>query len=499
MQVLALQHQSSSLSRSVETGRQASDKLLLVEQELARRNQHVLGLENEIKRQREELHTRNSMASAFSEELGETKGAVNALQNRVSELAGQLHTRTNELQVANKDLSEHRDFFAAQRKETEKARAEVGRLEHQSQALQSRLNKVEEDLLRVTDELQSTQTLLDTERCTSEKLLSRAQASEQEAKAKSAEVADYLSRVQDMDSRLQELTLGVQSKDECLAKMVSSRQSLAVEVAAMREDGEHLRGQVEEGSSQLQIAHQRILTLENRIREHEAALEEAEAVKTALKTSEGECETLTLKVQELHNEKHRAEDMLQLLQDKDVLLHDALRKNTALVAEISQATTEKDVLRQQVMMLEEKNVKDAETIQDLQIRLSKSSDAIDFSNNVLALSREQTESLHALREQLNEQEIIVKSKEEQLESVRAAAERDTTDLRRRLIAVTEHNQALQMERKVSSGKKTTPEESQTPHKGTTLTSIIPHAERRLRGGAIQGTGRGVASAARGFN
>ena len=87
----------------------------------------------------------------------------------------------------------------------------------------------------------------------------------------------------------------------------------------MREDGEHLRGQVEEGSSQLQIAHQRILTLENRIREHEAALEEAEAVKTALKTSEEECETLTLKVQELHNEKHRAEDMLQLLQDKDVL------------------------------------------------------------------------------------------------------------------------------------------------------------------------------------
>ena len=88
MQVLALQHQSSSLSRSVETGRQASDKLLLVEQELARRNQHVLGLENEIKNQREELNTKNSMASAFSAELGETKGAVNALQNRVSELAG---------------------------------------------------------------------------------------------------------------------------------------------------------------------------------------------------------------------------------------------------------------------------------------------------------------------------------------------------------------------------------------------------------------------------
>ena len=37
-------------------------------------------------------------------------------------------------------------------------------------------------------------------------------------------------------------------------------------------------------------------------------------------------------------------------------------------------------------------------------------------------------------------------KGEQLESIRLAAERDTNDLRRRLISVTEHNQALQAER-----------------------------------------------------
>jgi len=49
---------------------------------------------------------------------------------------------------------------------------------------------------------------------------------------------------------------------------------------------------------------------------------------------------------------------------------------------------------------------------------------------VLALSREQTSSLHTLREQLKEQETLVAVRDEQLHSIRAAAERDSTDLRR---------------------------------------------------------------------
>ena len=40
------------------------------------------------------------------------------------------------------------------------------------------------------------------------------------------------------------MLLGLESKDQTLAKMVSTRQKLAVEVSAMREDGEHLRQQV---------------------------------------------------------------------------------------------------------------------------------------------------------------------------------------------------------------------------------------------------------------
>ena len=134
-------------------------------------------------------------------------------------------------------------------------------------------------------------------------------------------------------------------------------------------------------------------------------------------------------------------------QDKDVLLHDALLKNTALVSEIERATKEKDALRQQVLTLEDKTLAQQELTQDLQMRLAKSEEAVSFSDQVLALSREQVESLHVLREQLKEQETLVSVKEDQLAVARAEADRDTQELRRRLIAVTEHNHSLQTERK----------------------------------------------------
>ena len=72
--------------------------------------------------------------------------------------------------------------------------------------------------------------------------------------------------------------------------MVSTRQSLAVEVAAMREDGDYLREQLDEGGSQLQIAHSRILTLEARIREYELQLQALQAVQDLLKEREDDCQ-----------------------------------------------------------------------------------------------------------------------------------------------------------------------------------------------------------------
>ena len=75
---------------------------------------------------------------------------------------------------------------------------------------------------------------------------------------------------------------------------------------------------------------------------------EFEKTQALLKEREDDCEALALKVQELVNEQHRSQDMIQLLRDKDLLLHDALHKNQAMVSELEQTTTERTELRQQV-------------------------------------------------------------------------------------------------------------------------------------------------------
>ena len=103
------------------------------------------------------------------------------------------------------------------------------------------------------------------ERERKDQLLSQTMTTEKQLEAKNRALGESQSYIEDMERKLSELSLGVQSKDECLAKMVATRQSLAVEVAAMKEDGEHLRGQLNEAGTQLQIAHSRILTLEAKI------------------------------------------------------------------------------------------------------------------------------------------------------------------------------------------------------------------------------------------
>ena len=120
----------------------------------------------------------------------------------MSSVSGQLHQRTNELQTANKDLTEQREYFRAQRQEAEQAKGEVTRLDHQSSALQQRLNKVEDELGHVQEAYQRTMQELTQEREQKDEVLTRALAAEKDLSSKSVEAAEYLARVQEMEQRL---------------------------------------------------------------------------------------------------------------------------------------------------------------------------------------------------------------------------------------------------------------------------------------------------------
>jgi chromosome segregation ATPase len=115
----AHKHENSSLAKSVEHGKEAAAKAAMLEEELKKRQQHVLGLEGEIKRQRDLLNQTTQAQAASGQELGESKNIINALQDRVSFISAQLHDRTSELQNTKRELEEQREAFRMQRQETE--------------------------------------------------------------------------------------------------------------------------------------------------------------------------------------------------------------------------------------------------------------------------------------------------------------------------------------------------------------------------------------------
>jgi len=66
------------------------------------------------------------------------------------------------------------------------------------------------------------------------------------------------------------------------------------------------------------------------------------------------------------------------------LQHTATLCNTLqhTATQCQQATREKDMLRQQLNMHEEKRIKDSDEVQELQLRLAKSTEAVHFSDQV---------------------------------------------------------------------------------------------------------------------
>jgi hypothetical protein len=149
------------------------------------------------------------------------------LQERVSVISGQLHERTSDLKITQKDLEEYIQFFNQQRTETDRACTEVKqrvfmcacyricmlvssrplhpvhrfrtsliqnsnhdlwssghclqvtRLEHQSKALQQRLNTLEDELTQVRQDHSSLKTQLETEQGLKQQEFDRAQAAEE--------------------------------------------------------------------------------------------------------------------------------------------------------------------------------------------------------------------------------------------------------------------------------------------------------------------------------
>jgi hypothetical protein len=82
-------------------------------------------------------------------------------------------------------------------------------------------------------------------------------------------------------------------------------------------------------------------------------------------------------------------------------------------------------------------------MREMQSSLDEHGEAMAFSEKMLALSREQTDSLHALRESLREKETIMMHKESEMRALKDDFGDQMDEMRQRLVQVQDHNRLLQ--------------------------------------------------------
>jgi SMC interacting uncharacterized protein involved in chromosome segregation len=100
----------------------------------------------------------------------------------------------------------------------------------------------------------------------------------------------------------------------------------------------------------------------------------------------------------------------ELLAEKETVLSDALKRQGQLIEEIEELEAEKKKYQREAERLKLQNDRNTATLREMQGSIEEQADAMAFSEKMLLLSREQTESLHAMRESLRDKEEVVAQK-----------------------------------------------------------------------------------------
>ena len=100
----------------------------------------------------------------------------------------------------------------------------------------------------------------------------------------------------------------------------------------------------------------------------------------------------------------------ELLAEKETVLSEALKRQGQLIENIEELEAEKKKYQREAERLKLQNDRNTATLREMQGSIEEQADAMAFSEKMLSLSREQTESLHAMRESLRDKEEVVAQK-----------------------------------------------------------------------------------------
>mmetsp|Transcript_10103 Transcript_10103/g.23588 ORF Transcript_10103/g.23588 Transcript_10103/m.23588 type:complete len:1058 (-) Transcript_10103:146-3319(-) len=437
------------------------EKVEALQRELADKDQQLNTANGQLANMRQALDTRSGEFERAAAAHQDSAEGVRALQDRLNVVSGQLHQRNQEHTSLKQDMKAAEEELQRFRQERERTHGSLQSLGQEKQSLDKNLAETRESNNRLNAGLSQAKKELDDFKAQSQKQLDdlrgqhketqeqlQAQRKATEDERKKAEGLQQ--RIYDLDEALETMSRQLESKDQSLNNLVATRSSLTqnaasleAEVDAVKEDRETVRVQLEETANQLQVSHSRILTLEGRVRELVAASGEIEVLKERLAGRELELEDMTMRAKELEDEAGRASILATYLKEKDNSVNETMRRNNNLLADKELLQRENEHLRSEVQQLQGEVQQLTIDAQDLRRELASSSEAAQFSEKMLVVSREQTDSLEALRKRLKSQEELVEDKERELEDFKQQARLENQDLRDRLLSLTDNNRTLQ--------------------------------------------------------
>ncbi|NXX74697.1 CP250 protein, partial [Urocolius indicus] len=378
-EIRSQQEQIEQLEKQQEQQRAAVSKM---SKELEERDQQIKCQEGKIT-----TLEQHSAAQALQENLShmtgilsEREGEVKFYQEQMTMLAKQKEMHKTALDQVMKDITEKTQKIESQQEHIE----ELEKQQEQQKAAVSKMNK---DLEEREWEIRSQQEQIE-------------QLEKQQEQQRAA--------VSKMSKELEERDQQIKCQE---GKITTLEQHSAAQVRNLLMDLDHMKGKVNEKTTELTSLTQRIQELEQEEKQARSLCESLEQLKAALKDRESECDSLRDQLRLLQQSKEQQEGHLQELRSK--------------VEKMTLCLSQKD----QELESQQKQIQEAEEVMEMQLKtvsdqLEQTLETLKEKDTLMAIQKQQTqnyeekteEQLNVLHRDLEHTKAILKEKEVMIES-----------------------------------------------------------------------------------
>jgi hypothetical protein len=171
-----------------------------------------------------------------------------------------------------------------------------------------------------------------------ERLLTETLTAKKDNERLAQQATEQAQRVGELEEQLANIHLVSNSKDETLANLAASRYQMhaqlegrEMELSSTKQEAARYSTDLRETLSQLQVAQNRVKTLEKHVRHLDEMLGDLQELQPKLLMKDTEIESLRMQLMAQEVQERHATQLSELLAEKEMMLAESLKKNSELL------------------------------------------------------------------------------------------------------------------------------------------------------------------------